>query len=344
MQLVSDDWKNRTGKIHGDFYLPNAEIKYDKIGTKGDFSSDELKVISSKAFRRLSQKTQVYIFSDDHRRTRLTHSIEVASIARLIAQNLNLNQQLAWISGLAHDFGHGPGGHASEDAFSELLNGWHHADFSKELAISLNLSEPIIDAVHCHSWNKPEPHTQEGACVRIADRIAYVLHDLDDAIDANVIKKTDLPPEFNWIIDITLAEAISIITDDIVQATKKSGVICLSASMGQFIDNLRSWLYDNVYTSSQTKITAETVRISIKKLVNTLASTKELTPKIVRWIAKITDRYFLVLVAKYYPEHYEQLLKALELKPPYLPEIHLNDNKKFYSPSCPLSLPDMLEI
>src|SRR3954464_4640682 len=152
----------------------------------------------SRPFRRLAGKCQVFVApDDDHLRTRLTHAIEVAQVAVGIARPAGLNVALTDAAALAHDCGHGPAGHASEEALSPFCEGgYHHAVYGADVVLApLNLCTETLDAIRNHSWNRPTPATPEGEVVAWADRIAYVCHDFEDAIDAGLVTAGDLPPE-----------------------------------------------------------------------------------------------------------------------------------------------------
>src|SRR5262245_3796441 len=160
------------------------------------FERDRDRILHSTAFRRLAGKTQVFVFPDDHQRTRLTHALEVAQVARSVAQVLGLNVALTEAIALGHDCGHGPGGHASEDALSPYLDeGFDHAVWGADVTLTpLNLCNVTADGIRNHSWSRPAPATPEGEVVSWADRIAYVCHDLEDAIAAGIVSADALPP------------------------------------------------------------------------------------------------------------------------------------------------------
>lgn len=160
------------------------------------FERDRDRILHSSSFRRLAGKTQVFVFPGDHQRTRLTHALEVAQVARSIAQACRLNVALAEAIALGHDCGHGPGGHASEEALSPYVDGgYDHAVWGADVALApLNLCAETLDGIRNHSWSRPAPITPEGEVVSWADRIAYVCHDVEDAAAAGVVSISDLPP------------------------------------------------------------------------------------------------------------------------------------------------------
>ncbi|MGH9294199.1 MAG: HD domain-containing protein, partial [Acidimicrobiales bacterium] len=161
------------------------------------FERDRDRILHSAAFRRLAGKTQVFVFPADHQRTRLTHALEVAQVATAIARACRLNVALTEAIALGHDCGHGPGGHASEDAFTPLLpGGFDHAVWGADItAAPLNLCDETLDGIRNHSWSRPAPETPEGEVVALADRIAYSAHDLEDAVRAGIVGPEELPEQ-----------------------------------------------------------------------------------------------------------------------------------------------------
>src|ERR1700684_689908 len=160
------------------------------------FERDRDRILHSSAFRRLAGKTQVFIFPDDHMRTRLTHALEVAQVATGIARPAGLNVALTEAIALGHDCGHGPGGHASEEALDPYVEGgFDHATWGADVSLlSLNLCVETLDGIRKHSWSRPAPATPEGEVLSWADRIAYVCHDFEDAVAAGVVDVDALPP------------------------------------------------------------------------------------------------------------------------------------------------------
>src|SRR3954453_4073095 len=159
------------------------------------FERDRDRILHASAFRRLAGKTQVFVFPDDHQRTRLTHALEVAQVATSIARATRLNVALTEAIALGHDCGHGPGGHASEDALSLFLtDGFDHAVWGADVVlVPLNLCAETLDGVRNPSWSRPAPSTPEGEVVSWADRIAYVCHDFEDAVSAGIVEPAALP-------------------------------------------------------------------------------------------------------------------------------------------------------
>src|SRR5213080_3761076 len=159
------------------------------------FERDRDRILHSTAFRRLAGKTQVFVFPDDHQRTRLTHALEVAQVATAVARATRLNVALTEAIALGHDCGHGPGGHASEEALSPYLDGgYDHAVWGADVVLEpLNLCAETLDGIRNHSWSRPAPLTPEGEVVSWADRIAYVCHDFEDACHVGIVDPGALP-------------------------------------------------------------------------------------------------------------------------------------------------------
>src|SRR5215211_2440794 len=164
-------------------------------GFRTCFERDRDRILHAPAFRRLAGKTQVFIFPDDHQRTRLTHALEVTQVATSVARALGLNVALTEAIALGHDCGHGPGGHASEDALSPYVDGgYDHAVWGADVTLArLNLCAETLDGIRNHSWSRPAPTTPEGEVVSWADRIAYVCHDFEDAVAAGIVAADMLP-------------------------------------------------------------------------------------------------------------------------------------------------------
>ena len=173
----------------------NRAIEEDPDPYRTCFERDRDRILHAAAFRRLAGKTQVFVFPADHQRTRMTHALEVAQIARSIAQALSLNVPLAEAMAIGHDCGHGPGGHASEDALSPFVDGgFDHAPWGADVTLQpLNLCAETLDGIRNHSWSLPAPATPEGEVVSWADRIAYVCHDFEDAVHAGIVTDDMLP-------------------------------------------------------------------------------------------------------------------------------------------------------
>lgn len=231
------------------------------------FQRDRDRIIHSKAFRRLKQKTQVFLApKGDHYRTRLTHVLEVAQIARTIARALRLNEDLTEAIALGHDLGHTPFGHAGEEVLDELHpGGFDHykqslrvVDVIEKDGRGLNLTHEVRDGILKHSKGrgmimpeaeKERPATLEGQIVRIADIVAYLNHDLDDAIRAGVVQRTDVPDHIARVIGKSYAKRIDSMVRDVVQASlaRDLSAVVLSGEMGAAIYALRDFMFQAVY-------------------------------------------------------------------------------------------------
>jgi dGTPase len=218
------------------------------------FERDRDRIIYSKAFRRLKHKTQVYLNPEgDHFVTRLTHTLQVAQIARALAAGLSLNEPLAEAIALGHDVGHTPFGHTGEEALSPYFapDGWHHAAQSVrvyEVLEDLNLTWEVRDGIRAHSWKiDPPPATPEALCVRYADRIAYLTHDALDAIRAGVLEADSFPPSvmrrFGQPGRVWVGEMI----DAILERSLVVGEVCMHDDTLAVMNELRDFMFDRVY-------------------------------------------------------------------------------------------------
>lgn len=224
------------------------------------YQRDRDRIIHSKSFRRLKQKTQVFISpSGDHYRTRLTHTLEVAQIARTIAKALNLNEDLTEAIALGHDLGHTPFGHAGEEALNEILR--HHNLCFKhneqslrvvEVLEPMNLTWEVKNGI-LHHTGMENPETLEGCIVKIADRIAYINHDIDDAIRGGIIKNSDLPPDCIKVLGARHNERINMMVTDMIKNSWDNPVIKMSQDVGDAMNKLRSFMFENVYIGSDAK-------------------------------------------------------------------------------------------
>ncbi|SHH48214.1 dGTPase [Sporobacter termitidis DSM 10068] len=227
------------------------------------FQRDMDRIIHSKSFRRLMHKTQVFLQPEgDHYRTRLTHTFEVSRIARTIARALELSEDLTEAIALGHDLGHTPFGHAGERAMNDILKedgGFRHAEQSLRVVDrvekdgrGLNLTYEVRDGILNHT-SGGAPETLEGQVVRIADRAAYINHDVDDALRAGILKESDIPEEFICALGDTYSARIDTIIMDIITASLDSGTICMSPGISFVFDSFHSFMFQNVYTNVQAK-------------------------------------------------------------------------------------------
>jgi dGTPase len=213
------------------------------------FERDRDRILHSAAFRRLAGKTQVFIFPADHQRTRLTHALEVVQVATAISRASRLNVALTEAIALGHDCGHGPGGHASEEALSPFLaEGFDHAVWGADVtAASLNLCVETLDGIRNHSWSRPAPATPEGEVVALADRIAYCAHDLEDAVHAGIVANVDLPELVASRCGTSRSRQLNAFVTDVVTTTVSSGSVAMSEEMGNALEALRRFNYERIY-------------------------------------------------------------------------------------------------
>ncbi len=273
--------------------LTRGRQKYEEpASVRTEFQRDRDRIIHCKSFRRLKHKTQVFIApAGDHYRTRLTHTLEVSQIARTIARALNLNEDLAEAISLGHDLGHTPFGHIGEDVLNELApGGFHHnqqslriVDFLENEGKGLNLTWEVRDGIVKHSKSRAPVlgddwggvGTKEGEIVKIADIIAYINHDIDDALRAGIISLNDLPPKALAVLGGTHSRRIDTMVNDVVRTSwQVSGYsspdlpagIGMSEPVKTATGILRDYLFDNVYHVQSAQKESEHARKIVKNL------------------------------------------------------------------------------
>lgn len=240
------------------------------------FQRDRDKILHCQSFRRLKHKTQVFISPvEDHYRTRLTHTIEVSQIARTIARALQLNEDLTEAIALGHDLGHTPFGHAGEFVLDDILKeSYGRRFFHNEQSVrivevlerdgkGLNLTHEVIDGIRNHTPDDPWPETLEGCIVRHADRIAFLRHDIEDAISAKVFTARNLPRKHMSVLGPNILDTI---VPDMVKQSKNKNQIKLSQEVQEAVDGLYDFMYKNVYTNPVAKREETKVPILIKQL------------------------------------------------------------------------------
>jgi dGTPase len=244
------------------------------------FERDRDRVLHSAAFRRLAGKTQVFIDPLDHQRTRLTHAMEVAQVAGAIARASQLNVDLVTAAALAHDCGHGPGGHPSEDAFGRFVPaGFDHATWGADVAlVSLNLCSETLDAVRNHSWSRPAPSTREGEIVSWADRIAYVCHDFEDAVSASIVQATEIPAIVAERCGRTHARQLSSFINAVIGTIERTGIVGMDDEIADALAEFRSWNYERIYLRPESVEQGNRVRALLEALVEKYATSPELLP------------------------------------------------------------------
>ncbi len=245
------------------------------------FQRDRDRILHSTAFRRLAGKTQVFVFPADHQRTRLTHALEVAQVATAIAEACRLNVALAEAVALGHDCGHGPGGHASEDALSPFLDeGFDHAVWGADVtAAPLNLCSETLDGIRNHSWSRPAPSTPEGEAVGIADRVAYSCHDLEDAIHAGVVNGADLPALVVERCGRDRSRQLRTFIADVIETTLRAGTVAMSSGGAEALACLRRFNYERIYLRQASLRQSQAVVGLLRALVEHYAGHPGLLPE-----------------------------------------------------------------
>lgn len=287
----------------------------EKCPLRTEFARDRDRVIHCKAFRRLKHKTQVFITSDnDHFRTRLTHTLEVAQIARTIAKATGLNEELVEAICMAHDLGHTPFGHAGEKILNKLNpDGFKHyeqsirvVDFMERDGAGLNLTFEVRDGILNHSGDN-EAFTEEGRLVKLADRFAYINHDIDDSIRAGLLKGNDIPQEYASVLGKNHSDRIDNLITDTVYTTVKNGSVSMTDEMNNAMMGLREFLFDRVYNVLAER--DDNAAMVIEKLYNYFCKNKDKMPDeyksllerfplhtvVCDYIAGMTDNYSIML-------------------------------------------------
>jgi len=233
------------------------------------FERDRDRILHGTAFRRLAGKTQVFVFPDDHQRTRLTHALEVAQVASAISRSLGLNLALTEAIALGHDCGHGPGGHASEDAFSPYVpGGYDHAVWGADTVLEpLNLCVQTLDGIRNHSWSRPAPRTPEGEVVSWADRIAYVCHDFEDAAHVGIVDPEDLPDAVRRRCGTRRSRQLSALIGGVVDATRSTGRIGMVEPLAEALAEFRRFNYEHIYMRAESRAQSAAVVRVLQALV-----------------------------------------------------------------------------
>ena len=271
------------------------------------FERDLDRIQHSRPFRRLAGKCQVFIApEDDHLRTRLTHAIEVAQVAVGIARPAGLNVALTAAAATAHDCGHGPAGHASEEALSPFLEGgYHHAVYGADVVLErLNLCAETLDAVRNHSWNRPAPLTPEGEVVAWADRIAYVCHDFEDAVRAGIVSVGDLPAEVADVVGVRRSHQLNAFITAVLDTIAATGRVGMRPAEARALDAFRAFNFERIYLRPEAVAQADRVIELLRALVewftvhpveDAAAGSGEAVTAAVRHVSGMTDRYALSL-------------------------------------------------
>jgi dGTPase len=274
----------------------------DECGLRTPFQRDRDRIVHSKAFRRLKQKTQVFIDpAGDHYRTRMTHTLETTAISRGVARALRLNEDLTEAIGLGHDMGHPPFGHAGEEALDAALQErfgvrFRHNEQSHRIAERLNLTWEVRDGILTHTGPE-EPGTLEGKVVKLVDRVAYINHDIDDAIRYGILRPEDLPREEIELLGPTGSARIDMLVHDLVETSERAGDIRQSEAVGGAMLALRSFMFERVYLGPHAREEHERARAAIRRIFDELAERGDPPDEIADYIAGMTDRFALAYPA-----------------------------------------------
>ena len=297
-------------------YPARREREEPDCGLRTPLQRDRDRIVHAKAFRRLMHKTQVFVAPEgDHFRTRLTHTLEVTQISRTVARALALNEDLTEAIGLGHDLGHAPFGHIGEAVLDACLRerfrrGFRHYEHSLRVVdrlegdgAGLNLTGDVRDGILCHSGRAPTPRTLEGRIVRIVDRVAYLNHDIDDAVRAGVLREEELPQGAIGVLGTTGSGRIDTLVHDMVEESLAAGDIVQGPEAGGAMDELRTFMFDHVYLAPR----ARREQTKVERVIATLfdhycqaeggppdgggAPDADLPQRVTDYIAGMTDRY-----------------------------------------------------
>jgi len=309
---VADAFAERVRAHEGAWLSPLAVRSYEtrgraepenECGLRTPFQRDRDRIVHSKAFRRLKQKTQVFIDPvGDHYRTRMTHTLETTAISRGVARALRLNEDLVEAIGLGHDTGHPPFGHAGEEALDAALRerfgvGFRHNEQSLRIAERLNLTWEVRDGILTHT-GEVEPATLEGRIVRLVDRVAYINHDIDDAIRYGILDASELPRDEIELLGPTGSKRIDRLVHDLVETSERAGDIRQSDDVGAAMLSLRSFMFERVYLGPHARTEHERARATIRRIFERLADRGDSPEEIADYIAGMTDRYALAFAGR----------------------------------------------
>jgi dGTPase len=315
--------RERTEEIERQTLAPYATLAAESKGRERDeehdalrtcFQRDRDRIVHSKSFRRLKHKTQVFLAPEgDHYRVRLTHTLEVSQIARTAARALRLNEDLAEAISLGHDLGHTPFGHLGEQALTPFLGRpFRHneqslrvVDYLEDDGRGLNLAWEVRDGIVNHTWSMPAPATLEAQVVRFADRIAYINHDVDDAVRAGVIEPAELPDDALGVLGRTHADRVKTLVTDLVDRSEDSPEIRMSDEAFRALETLRDFLFERVYLRDEARSEQDKAIALVRSLFAHYLDHPDQVPeeyhrapgdlptRVADYIAGMTDRYAL---------------------------------------------------
>ena len=304
---VGDAFEARVREQEDAWLSPLAVRSYETRGRDGDeepcavrtpFQRDRDRIVHSKPFRRLKGKTQVFIDPQgDHYRTRMTHTLETAAISRVVARALQLNEDLTEAIGLGHDLGHTPFGHAGEDALDAGLRSrfglrFRHNEQSHRIARRLNLTHEVCEGILTHT-GPVEPETFEGRIVRLVDRVAYINHDIDDALRYGLLQEGDLPRAQIELLGPTGSRRIDRLVHDLVETSADVGDIRQSEEIGGAMHRLRDFMFERVYLADASREEHRRAHETIEQIVAHLVDRGDAPDEIVEYVAGMTDRFAL---------------------------------------------------
>ena len=297
-------------------YPARRAVPEADCGLRTPLQRDRDRIVHSKAFRRLKHKTQVFVAPEgDHYRTRLTHTLEVTQVSRTVARALRLNEDLTEAIGLGHDLGHPPFGHIGEAVLDVCLRerygrAFRHFEHSLRVVDSLendgrglNLNDDVRDGILGHSSRAPAPRTLEGAIVRLVDRVAYLNHDIDDAVRAGVLREDDLPTEPIAVLGDTGSHRIDALVHDLVEHAERAGAIVQGQRAGAAMDALRDFMFEHVYLGPAARREHAKIEHVLRTLFQHFADDPERLPdgggapdadvaqRVTDYLAGMTDRY-----------------------------------------------------
>jgi dGTPase len=301
-------------------YPALRERDEDDCSLRTPFQRDRDRIVHSKAFRRLTHKTQVFVAPrGDHYRTRLTHTLEVTSISRTVARALRLNEDLTEAIGLGHDLGHPPFGHIGEEVLDGCLKerfgrDFRHFEHSLRIVdrlerdgVGLNLTEQVREGIAQHSSRTPPPQTLEGRIVRVIDRVAYINHDIDDAVRAGLLREDELPGEPIAVLGTSGSARIDALVHDMVEHSELAGDIVQGPLAGPAMSELREFMFERVYLGPAVRAEHAKIAAVVRRLFEHYTEhpeelpsgpdggrgegEAELAERVTDYLAGMTDRY-----------------------------------------------------
>ena len=270
----------------------------EECSVRTPFQRDRDRILHSKPFRRLKGKTQVFIDpAGDHYRTRMTHTLETMGIARVVARALRLNEDLTEAIGLGHDTGHPPFGHAGEEQLDRCLlerfdTGFRHNEQSHRIAEALNLTAEVRDGIRTHTGPQ-EPATLEGKIVRLVDRVAYINHDIDDAIRFGILDGEELPRAELELLGERGSARIDTLVHDLIESSERAGEIVQSDEVGGAMLALRSFMFERVYLGPHARGEHERAHETVRRIFDHLVERGDSEDEIRAFVSGMTDRFAL---------------------------------------------------